>query len=476
VDLFQSSGKGEWYFYNNSAKGKGFNEFKSRWGTRSNADNWRRKSASSQAMNNNPTPPNGLNLPNGVKKDLNNTPGSQAEITYEDLEKNVPLTPEKLKASKDLLAQSFYELGKLYQDELLDYSEAINTYEECLQRFPDILYDGDLYYNLYYCYNKLGNSSKAAYYKTLLMNKFPNSKPGKTVSNPVTNAGSQNPEATKQYGDIYNLFIEGKFDEAIAQKKQADSKYGQNYWTPQLLYIEAMYLVKQRNDSAAKTGLQNIISIYPNSGLASKAKNLLEALSRRKETEDYLNALQITRMKEEETIIVDDKPVVNNNPVVNNPVVTTPVTTPAVVKPATADTTKKTPAPVLSNGVFALAPASPHYVVMILDKVDPVYVGESKNAFDRYNGENFYNTPISINKDAIDNDIKLLLFKPFADAAAAIQYADKIKRAAASEVSWLPANKYSFIIITEVNLQLLKTNKDIAGYKKLLNTQYPGKF
>ena len=43
-------------------------------------------------------------------------------------------------------------------------------------------------------------------------------------------------------------------------------------------------------------------------------------------------------------------------------------------------------------------------------------------------------------------------------------------------MSWLPANKYSFLIITDQNLQLLKANKDITVYKNLLNSQYPNRF
>ena len=37
--------KGEWYFYNNKSRAKGAAEFKARWGTRPNVDNWRRSSA-----------------------------------------------------------------------------------------------------------------------------------------------------------------------------------------------------------------------------------------------------------------------------------------------------------------------------------------------------------------------------------------------------------------------------------------------
>ncbi|HNN72921.1 MAG TPA: hypothetical protein PKG89_16845, partial [Ferruginibacter sp.] len=130
----------------------------------------------------------------------------------------------------------------------------------------------------------------------------------------------------------------------------------------------------------------------------------------------------------------------------------------------------------VSSGGFTLVPGAPHHVIMLLDKVDGVYVNEARNAFNRFNRENFYGQPININKDAIDAERSLLVISAFPDAASAMQYYDKIKRSAASEVSWLPANKYSFMIITEENLQKLKANKDVNGYRALLNTQFPGRF
>lgn len=84
--------------------------------------------------------------------------------------------------------------------------------------------------------------------------------------------------------------------------------------------------------------------------------------------------------------------------------------------------------------------------------------------------------PVVITKDAIDGEKALLLFTPFADAGAALKYFDRIKKAAPSEISWLQPAKYSFIIISDENLQLLKANKDLAAYKQLLNTNFGNKF
>jgi hypothetical protein len=115
-------------------------------------------------------------------------------------------------------------------------------------------------------------------------------------------------------------------------------------------------------------------------------------------------------------------------------------------------------------------------VLVVLNKVDPVYSTEAKNAFTRYNRENFYSQNIEITKDTLDKDRTLLVFSQFLTADEAIKYMNKLKRDAPAEISWLPAEKYSFYIISAPNLDLLKQNKNLAGYIELLNKKYPGKF
>ena len=366
-------------------------------------------------------------------------------------------------ASNETIASNMFDLAKFYVNDLQEFQLAINTFEEYLQRFPTRLLDGEIYLGLYYCYTKLGNQARADYYKNLLNTNFANSRAGQILSHPTpTNPRLQNPEATQFYENVYNLFIEGDFDKAIAEKKKADSLFGKNYWSPQLSYIEALHYVKQRDDSTAIKTLQDIITNDPNSPLKGKAETMIDVLKRRGEIEQYLTTLEVTRAEDDKPVKVDDQ---------RKPV------TPPVAPPVKTDTLKQvTVVPPLSSGPFVMSVSSPHFVLMVLNKVDPVYVTEARNAFLRYNRENYYGQTININKDVLDAENNLLVISSFPDAATALQYYDKIKRSAASEVSWLPANKYSFLIITDENLQLLKTNKNISGYKALLNTQFPNRF
>jgi tetratricopeptide (TPR) repeat protein len=463
VDLFEkNNSKGEWYFNNSSLKSRGFNEFKSRWGARTNVDNWRRKAAAEAIVNNQTKPVAGDTK--GGKGDTKSGGKNAAvtpveEVSYETLMKDVPLTEEKLNASNSSIAENMIVLAQAYQNDLEEYQLAADTYEAYLKRFPNRLLDGEVYLNLYFCYTKLGLKDKAAYYKDLLNRNYANTISGQKLNNPsALNPKAKNPEATKLYEDIYNLFIEGNFEKAMAEKKKADSLYGVNYWTPQLLYIEALQNVKNRNDSAAIQGLQLIISNNPTSPLKEKAETMIDVLKRRAEIEKYLTALEITRATENQ--------------------LTTPAT-PQPVKPVTPPVIKDTVAkvaPPLTSGPFVMAVDAPHHVIMVLNKVDQVYITEARNAFIRYNRENYYGQPININKEPLDADNNLLVITSFPNAAAAMVYYNKIKKDAPSEISWLPAAKYSFLIITDENLQLLKTNKNLTGYKALLNTQFPNRF
>ncbi|MES2431856.1 MAG: tetratricopeptide repeat protein [Bacteroidota bacterium] len=480
IDLFSTNAKGEWYFYNSSLKSKGYNEFKRKWGDRANMDNWRRKAAVDAIMN-------AANDMVSFNPDVDIDPGQinpntttiasiEDDISYDGLLANIPLNEEKMNASNAAIYEAMFKLAQLYQYDLEDYEQSILTYNESLTRFPDSLHDGQIYLGLYYDYNKLNDAAKAAYYKNLLTTRSANTTAAKIFTDPASAKPElKNAVATKRYQDIYNLFIEGRFDSALVEKKNADSLYGKNYWSPQLLYIEAIYHVKQKEDSIAKGVLKNIIQIYPTSPLKRKAETLIDVLNRRAEIESYLTALQVTRAQEDDLLIINDAPV--SKPSVVKAIADTAFAipnTPLVVPKL--DTVKMFAPVIITSGPFSFNEAAPHNVIMVLDKVDGTYINEAKNAMSRYMSEGYNDRALTLTKDAIDNEKTIFIFGAFANAKAALDYMTKLKRAAPSEISWLPANKYSFFISSDENLQKLKINKDIPGYKALLNKQYPGKF
>lgn len=493
-DLFadnSGSKSNEFYFYNASLKARGFSEFKARWGERPNTDNWRRKSALDKQAQSIADVDDVSATPTG------STEQKPLDNSYEGLQANIPLTGEKLDASNKSIMDALFTLGQTFSGKLEEYPSAIQAYEELLRRFPNSQYKSEALFNLVYGYQKTGDKAKSDQLKNMLLTDTANNRWTNLIKNP--NIGKNDVKATgatKQYENIYNLFIEGNFEKAKSEKRVADSLYGNSFWTPQLLFIESIYYIKQKEDSTAIKVLTDLSTLHAGNPMAERAKTMIDVLRRRKDIEEYLTRLNITRNQTKPTEGFQrtaapitkpvDKPVNPTDLTVSNAPDSTVVTkTPGPVAadstivandPDTvADTTVIT-APVVVNN-FSFVASDSQYVVILLDKVDPVYASEARNAFNRFNKEKYYNQQIDITSLQLDERFNLVMEGPFTNAATALDYIENVRPVAKSRIlPWLSIDRYSFIVISNANLNVLKTNKDMEAYKQLLQKAFPGKF
>ena len=463
--------KGEWYFYNTAYRTRGQSDFKANWGNRLNLDNWRRSPVSTSNLANNAN--QGVIIDKATPVNNSNAP---EEITFETLNDHLPLSPKQLQESNDSVQASLFALSKLYIEEIEDCPAGIETLELLRSRFPKFEKMDEVLFNMYYCYNKNGETTKAASIKKLMSENYANNNFTTIITtgkNPQSS--SFNTDATKTYESIYDLFIEGNFVKAIAQKKATDSLYGKNYWTPQLLYIESVYYIKQKEDSTAMNTLNFIINQFGGTPLAAKATTLLDVLSRRTQIEEELRNMVVNRKQEDTT----------TNLPVNNIVITKNVTKDTLTNnPQQPSVVNNNPASLKDtmtnkniNIAYTFTPEAAQYVVLILNKVDPVFCNEAKNAFFRYNREAFSNKLMTVDLFELDGDNRLMLISPFKNVQEALDYIDRTLPKTTTEIiPWLKGGKYSFSLITGKNLELLKANKDIENYKNFLNQKLPGKF
>lgn len=471
-------GSGDWYFYNATAKTRGYTEFKNKWGKRKNEDNWRRSAAIKSGFTAGGDTSSGDSTGNSSGDDYH------GDLTVDGLKETLPTTPEKLQASNDTIAASLFVLGGIYKNALEDYNAAAQTYETLYQRYPQDKQTDETLFNLYYCFLKVGNQAKSDYYKSLLAKNYASSRYTALVKTYETGGSNTKNAATDAYEHIYDLMLAGKFNEAFSEKNKADSAYGENNWTPQLLYIEAIYHIKNHEDSAAKDVLEKLSLLYPTSPLYDKAQTMKEVLSKRKEIENYLTNLQVTREQEEQVVVPEEvknlttskeQKTADNKPTVKQPVKTDqPVVSQPVKIEAKKDSVVSKPAEVIKTYVFK--PESVHYAVMVLQNVDGIYVNESRNAFNRYNSTYHYNDDIQVTGIKIDDTTSLNIFSQFTDALKASDYAVELKERTKQILPWLKGGKYSYFIISPENLELLKTRKNTDEYRRFLEQYLPGKF
>ena len=469
-----SSQKGEWYFNNPSLVAQGKTAFKNKWGTRPNADNWRRMTAI-----------NGTRMvsqrgPEGSRRVAVQQQETKPALSIESLLANLPLTPAQQKASLLKITNTYFQLGFVFQEKLGEWPLAIEWYEKAINEGADTSIKAKLYYNLAFCYGQVKNTNQANYYKNLLAANYPESELTTKLIDPATALKQQLAKESlinATYNKIYDLFLSGQFEAALTAKKEADSQFGPNNWSAQLLYIESIYHIKNRNDKEAIITLNKISELYPRSPLSEKAKTIAAVVSRRAEIESELTAMQVTRLKEDSLVWIDDRPAPKPQQTLVKEVPSKTIVTQPITAKSKVDSTQfKAPALVQEVVRFQFNPSDPYAVMMILKDVDIVYINEAKRALARYHGERYASSGLNIQNNTFGT-IPYILISVFDNAADALSYVEKTAPIGSKEIfPWLQADKYKFIIVSPENLKKITEDKSADDYIRFLQQQIPGKF
>ena len=489
-DLFTSpTNSSEAYFANTALKAQGYGAFVRIWGKRPNADNWRRRAA----IDKNTATDNIDNNTSISKSDV-----SISEITVEGLLKNIPLTTAQMIASNQLIEQALLAIAEAAENGLEMYAFAIDKYLNCIQKFPNTSSLASIYFNLVYCYNKLGNTAAANQYKKLLLDKFPTSSWAEKLLHLSTDM-PQKANATATYDAIYNTFLEGRFEEALAAKKKMDSVYGTRFYTPQLLFIESIYYIKNRQDSSAIQQLELLTQQFASSPLSVKAKRMIEVIKRRASIENYLTKLQVSRAKEEDIVAVDrkDKPIKEDNdvaidekdihhisgiPFIASKPILTPMPKYITAKPSMLlkdSLLQKHTVPnhPLVATKYTLSSDHKHAVMIVFEKVAPLFLNEVRTAFNNYHQTQLYGKPLTTKLEPLDSTHTIVWVDAFENIGDAIAYINKVKPITSSEIiPWLTNGKYIFLPIDVENWNILKVEKQLSLYKDFLHNLLPKQF
>lgn len=487
---------GEFYFSNNNAKQQGSKEFKAKWGNRPNVDNWNRSAVVGNQISNNVkadkkmfdesmgtvlkgNAPMSMGNPDEApteeikKRDGVNDPKVEEELTPETMYLNIPFTDDKKRFCDSLILESYYANGNIFTKKLEEYQAAINTYDTLLKRFPNNRYYEEVLFNQSYCYKKLGKNDKSNQAKNKLQETFGESKFLEQLNGKIVDIKEQ--EATSIYTNIYNNFLEGKFNEAIDAKNKADKVFGNKYWTPQLSYIEAIYYIKQNADSIAIQRLQNIEQTTTDVVFKEKATTMIDVLKRRKEIEKYLTNLEIEKKEEiaEKRVDLEESEIVKTKRDTSKAEILKSETKREF---KTIDKVLDKPITIIERKGFNFKADDEHYVAVILTKVDYMFVNEAKGAFNRFNKQKHYNLQIGISNFTLNDSTTIVLQGPFENAAAALNYIDITKPQSGKIIPWITADKYHYTLISNTNIDLIKTNKEAETYKAFIKAVFPDKF
>jgi tetratricopeptide (TPR) repeat protein len=467
--------QGDWYFYNTASKSAGYSEFKKRWGNRALADNWRRSQTGALAANQNLRPEDETGNPaaaGGAGK-------SADSASAKSLAAGLPLTPDDLLKSNVIVEDAYYDLGKLYNDQLDNTELAIETYDTLLNRYPQHPHKTEVIYSLYIWHTKLGHTALAAKYKQNVVTQFGDSKFASIIKYGALQDinESKKKEISTSYDSVYMNYQRGNYAEAYAMKKAADSSYGLNFMQPKYDLLEAMIIMRMDTCEFGRQAVVSVINKYKqDEAVQEKAKSLLEALDNRAALVVYLSRLEIEKSK-------DNSNVVDENISIRYPwQKPEPKFESEKIKTATADSVKLAtnaglkvaplPAPLKPVTVYKLNTNNPHFVIMYFLRTNKSTIEEALTQFTRYNAEKHATENIQVANFVLTQQDVMLIFRLFPNEDKALDYFDEIRAEAEKIAPRIRPSDYTMFIISRDNFIQMNSTKDVEGYRKFFNDNY----
>ncbi len=406
--------KNGWYFYNAATKGSGFNDFKKKWSSRVNEDNWRRSnktSAEENALNQN------------SNSGETGTVFSGSKISRKDLMKDIPFKAEQKNTSDKKIQQALYTLGGIYKENLKDEEYAIKTFEELVARYQRFELEPATFYSLYLLYmNKNMAMQIENYTKQLLIN-YPNYEFAKLLNNP--NYTSEKAKVANQveiyYQSTYSLFGQQKYNEVIVNSQVADTLFIPNPLAAKFDLLASFAIAKLQPVDTFKVALKNIIKKYAAGEEVEKAKQLLAGIEKPK--------------------------VIDRNP------------------KSQIDSTQASN----TNSVYTLHKTNAHFFIVLFADDDPA-IEDMKDSLQNFVTKNYALNNYKVSTMMLDKKQQMILVKQMKNQDEAMNfYSDASSQTFYDEIEM---TDFYFFAIDDKNFAAFFKNKNITDYMEFFNENY----
>lgn len=274
-----------WYFYNTAAVSRGKSDFRRLWGDRELEDNWRRSSSSGSVGSSEEDDvevPDDPNKKQDTKTDKPASDDDEFKIDKSALIASIPKTEEEKQLLLDEIEEAMYQLGNIYNFDLEEKYNSIETFETMLNRFPASEYRHEVMYLLYLIFRELDNQPKAEFYKNLLINEAPESIYAKLIINPNYRAESQaaSEKLKKIYAEAYAEYLNGNYGVAMARANDGLRDYPDNDFVDNMALLKILIQGKSESIYKYQYELNNFIKTYSESELLPYADSLVSASER----------------------------------------------------------------------------------------------------------------------------------------------------------------------------------------------------
>lgn len=404
------------YFYNDNFIRKGRKDFTRAWGDRKLEDNWRlsNRLISAAAFD-------------AAGADTSKTSAAE-DAEMKDIFANLPSSEAELAVIHLATYEAMYQLGTLYRDRLQNNQRCTGTLEEMQSRYPDTArYEKETWYYCHIAFLDLKNRERAQYYYDKLVEKYPKSAHARTLTDPnfLNQTKERERELNRYYEETYTIFKNGNYQIAYDRCLEAPKKYGsQNPLIPKFALLSALCTGSLSGNEAYCTALGEVISRYPESAEATRAREIARVLACK-------------------GFEVDDK---------------------------------RRPDPSLDDA-YIVEDNKLHYFIVAISGAD-VRLDDVKAAVSDYNSENHKAEQLRISNIFLgtDTNTPIIVIRKFDTKEKAMQYYHEVKnRKDFLGETAKKTYKKEFFAVTQENYRRILKNKSLDSYRVFFETNYLNK-
>lgn len=402
---------GNWYFYNQTARANGFNDFNQRWGTRPLVDNWRLNSKISGVIATAPADTSATSISALMDK------AGKGMLSVDDLLKQLPLTPQALAASDTLIADALFAVGMAYRNRLNNLPKATETFDDLLRRYPDSQYSPQVHYTQYLIAKAAPDLQKATQHKNQLLQKYPETTYAKLVqdANYLQALNEKERQLEQYYEQTYAFYKQENFDQVKKRSQEVNTLFEANPLQPKFDLLNALITGHTQDKAAYIAALKDIVKKYPNDEVKTKAQEILQ----------YID-------------------------------------TGSPATPAAGSTEGSSP--------YTFQAAAKQYLVVSFTAYSQQITALTSN-LSNFNGSNFSVDKLKVNQMLLDPQTQVVLVKEFADVEKGMIYYRTLQQNESTVFAGIDTG-YRYFLISKSNFTEYFKRKDSDAYYQFFTQNY----
>lgn len=436
---------GTWYFANVALVKQGYNDFKRKWGSRQNVDNWRR--VGGMAFTNT----------GGQSTDFNEDEGVDEKglPTEASLLAAIPNSAEEKTRSRESIQRAYVDLATAYVSDLEDFPRATQALDTLDYRYSNHNHKAEALYLRYQVALKENRLDIAKQLSDQLQRDYSTSPWAARVAPSQESQGllasTNGISVSNFYDETYGLMMQRDYSTVLTRVREGQKQYKDPVYNNRFRIMEAIALAGEGAYGQADTLLTQFISTNPTDSLRGWAETVMNYIKKNKPA--------VTAPPAAGDSSAAAKPLPGSMPSPAGAMSTDSLS-------AAANNAASQPVP----ATYTYKPKEPHYFMFLFNKMESKAMGVKAGISD-FNTFKFSNQNLTSNLQMLQPAQGVIIVKQFASATHAKIYANAVRASKEIFREYNP-EEYQLVIISADNFRKLEADKDVQPYLKFFKSVY----